>query len=387
MPRAIDRLIINSPYDEPSQYWSYDRETRTFNLKAGRRPAGFVRASEKSKAFDDPGIFVPLELPNAIRPRVKAWREAGLSRRDRDHEAAAGALARQDAAQYPFFFCQLEAIETLIWLSEAPAAERQGIVVPGDGGEFQRLCSKMATGSGKTIVMAMLIAWQVLNKVAYPQDKRFSKNVFVVAPGLTVKSRLSVLQPSGPGNFYDEFDVVPEGLRDRLRQGRVLVRNWHFLMPLDPDGGTPGRQEGAGERRGVHAARARRHGRGELDPRHQRRGPPRLASRAQVHREGSPKGGHRGSDSLGRRARPHPQDARDPRLLRLLGHALRADREEERRGDALRLDRQRLRPERRDRVRPRQDAARSSSVTTVGSARTTSPASTTSTWTPRSRTT
>jgi type III restriction enzyme len=84
-----------------------------------------------------------------------------------------------------FFFCRLEAIETLIWLTEAPAGERQGIEVPGDGGPFTRLCSRMATGSGKTLVMAMVIAWHILNRVANPQDSRFSKHVFVVAPGLT----------------------------------------------------------------------------------------------------------------------------------------------------------------------------------------------------------
>src|SRR5215207_4095290 len=95
----------------------------------------------------------------------------------------------------------------------------------------------MATGSGKTIVMSMIIAWQVINKVTYPQDTRFSKNVFVVAPGLTVKSRLQVLIPAGPGNYYDEFNVVPSGLFDKLRQGKVMVRNWHVLMPLDPDDG------------------------------------------------------------------------------------------------------------------------------------------------------
>lgn len=95
----------------------------------------------------------------------------------------------------------------------------------------------MATGSGKTVVMAMLIAWQILNKVAYPQDKRFSKYVFCVAPGLTVKSRLAVLKLSGEGNYYDEFQIVPAGLRDRLRQGRVLIHNWHALMALDPDDG------------------------------------------------------------------------------------------------------------------------------------------------------
>jgi type III restriction enzyme len=88
----------------------------------------------------------------------------------------------------------------------------------------------MATGSGKTIVMAMLIAWQILNKVTYPQDTRFSKNVFVVAPGLTVKSRLQVLIPSSTGNYYDEFNIIPPGLFEKLHQGKVLIRNWHALQ-------------------------------------------------------------------------------------------------------------------------------------------------------------
>ena len=74
---TIDRLIINSPYEEPALYWKYERETRLFDLTAGRRPAGYVVASGNSKAFDDPGIFVEIPLVNRIRPRVKAWREAG----------------------------------------------------------------------------------------------------------------------------------------------------------------------------------------------------------------------------------------------------------------------------------------------------------------------
>ena len=86
----------------------------------------------------------------------------------------------------------------------------------------------MATGSGKTIVMAMLIAWQVLNKVTSPQDKRFSKNIFVVAPGLTVKNRLQVLVP-GANDYYREFSLIPSGFEDKLRQGKVAVRNWHKL--------------------------------------------------------------------------------------------------------------------------------------------------------------
>ena len=99
-----------------------------------------------------------------------------------------------------------------MWLAEAPESDRVGIKIPGDGGEFTRLCSKMATGSGKTILMSMLIAWQVLNKVTYPQDKRFSKNILVIAPGLTVRNRLEVLVPGSAGNYYQEFQIIPPGL-------------------------------------------------------------------------------------------------------------------------------------------------------------------------------
>lgn len=227
---TIDRLIINSPYEEPARHWRYDRETRLFDLVEGRRPAGYVVASGDSQAFDDPGTFIEIPLVNQIRPRVKRWREAGypgvtsMTKRLLEHWRAPEEF---DARR--FFFCQLEALETLIWLLEAPPAERVGIEVPGDGGDFTRQCCKMATGTGKTIVMAMTIAWHVLNKVANPQDARFSKNVLVVAPGLTVKSRLAVLEPSAEGNYYELFRIVPSALLDRLRQGKVLIRNWHAL--------------------------------------------------------------------------------------------------------------------------------------------------------------
>lgn len=228
---SIDRLIVNSPYDEPQRYWRYNREKRTFTLVEGeRRPAGYVIASEGSKAFDDPGVFVEIPLVNKIRPRVNAWREAG-------HPGVSGITKRllehwrnpEEFETRRFFFCQLEAVETLIWLTEAAPAERVGIDIPSDGGTFRRICSKMATGSGKTIVMAMVIAWHVLNKTTYPHDTRFSKNVLVIAPGLTVKSRLAVLEPSNAANYYELFRIIPEGLIEKLRQGKVLVRNWHAL--------------------------------------------------------------------------------------------------------------------------------------------------------------
>ena len=228
--KNIDKLIINTPYVEPQKYWEYVRDSREFVLRDGRRPAGYVVASESSKAFDDPGVFVEIELVNTIRPRIEKWRDA-------DYPGVTGITKRllkhwqdpEERKDRRFFFCQMEAIETLIWLTEAPEAEKTGIVIPGDGGDFSRWCSKMATGTGKTIIMAMLIAWQVLNKVANSKDARFSKNVLVVAPGLTVRSRLSVLEPAGDGNYYEEFNIVPSSLMETLRQGKVKIINWHML--------------------------------------------------------------------------------------------------------------------------------------------------------------
>jgi len=231
MPSAtIDRLIVNSPYEEPARHWRYDRATRLFHLDEGRRPAGYVVASGGAAAFDDPGVFREIPLVNRIRERVKAWRESG-------HPGVTGITKRllehwnnpDEFESRRFFFCQLEAAETLIWITEAPPSERVGIDIPSDGGAFKRLCAKMATGSGKTVVMAMVIAWHVLNKVANPRDVRFAKNILVVAPGLTVRSRLAVLKPSHPENYYEEFRVVPPAMRDKLRRGKVVIRNWHAL--------------------------------------------------------------------------------------------------------------------------------------------------------------
>src|SRR6266851_9090335 len=123
---TIDRLIINSPYEEPKRYWQYNRERRTFSLvEEGRRKAGYVVASESSLSFDDPGVFVEIPLVNQIRPRVKAWREAGypgvtgITRRLFEHWSNP-----EEFETRRFFFCQFEAAETLIWLIEGPAAEK-----------------------------------------------------------------------------------------------------------------------------------------------------------------------------------------------------------------------------------------------------------------------
>jgi len=228
---GIDSLIICNPYEAPSRHYMYNRAKMKFEPVSGRRPAGFLMASADSKSFDDPGEFRELDLVNRIRDRVDDWRESG-------YPGVTG-VTRQllefwhdpSKRENRFFFCQLEAIETLIWLVEAPDSEKQGIRIPSDGGKFERLCCKMATGTGKTVVMAMLIAWQVLNKTAYPQDTRFSRNVLIMAPGLTVKSRLQVLLPYKSDNFYDVFNIVPDSLYERMARGKFSIHNWHTLMP------------------------------------------------------------------------------------------------------------------------------------------------------------
>ncbi len=224
----IDKLIINSPYEAPKEHWGRVPLTKNvFRRYPTRRDAGYMKASESKT--EDSGVFIPIPLVNEIRKRVEEWRKA-------DYPGITGVTRQLIRHWYDplernnrFFFCQLEAIETIIWLAEAPESYKQGIEIPGDGGEFLRLCCKMATGTGKTTVMAMLIAWQVLNKATYPKDDRFTKYVFILTPNLTIRTRLQVLYPDGDCNYYNEFNVVPYDLKERLRQGKVLVTNWHNL--------------------------------------------------------------------------------------------------------------------------------------------------------------
>src|SRR3989338_3051133 len=164
--KTIDQLIISSPYEEPKEHWLYIRETQEFERRPGRRKSGYWRASERTRqSHDDPGEFIEIDLVNQIRPRIKKWRENGYPN--------VTGLTRKllqfwnDPSQRDLriFWCQLEAAETAIWLTEASLAEKQGIQIPNDGGEWERHCLKLATGTGKTVVMAMLIAWHALNKI------------------------------------------------------------------------------------------------------------------------------------------------------------------------------------------------------------------------------
>jgi type III restriction enzyme len=244
-------LIINSPYERPRYHWRQGSGT-ALSLVEGRRAASY----EVIDTRNNTRRVESLDQVNRIRERVDAWREAdypGLTSVSRELLAH---WHDRTARELPFYFCQLEAIETLMWWVEAAAEYRQGIHVPGDGGAWERLCNKMATGSGKTTVMAMIITWQVLNALTYPKrSKDFSRAIFIVAPGLTVRERLQVLLPGNPSNVYDEFGLCPsDALRQRLNQAELLIENWHTLMPLKAPRAQRSAQ-GQGVGRGLHPSR------------------------------------------------------------------------------------------------------------------------------------
>ncbi|MCL5801490.1 MAG: DEAD/DEAH box helicase family protein, partial [Gammaproteobacteria bacterium] len=227
---APKSLIINSPYECPRQHWT--QAGGALAVVPERRAAGY----EIFDIRNNTRRTEPLALVNEIRQRLNEWRAAGYpgitsvtrSLLEHWHDRS------DNVRTYPFYFCQLEAIETLIWWVEATSEFKQGIFIPGDGGPWERLCNKMATGTGKTTLMAMVVTWQVLNALTYPKrNKDFSRAIFIVAPGLTVKDRLRVLKPGEPDNFYDAFGLCPsESLRQKLNQMEILIENWHTLMPL-----------------------------------------------------------------------------------------------------------------------------------------------------------
>jgi type III restriction enzyme len=226
--------IVNDPYTAPARHWEFgEGEPR---LVDGRRASGYLPGGDtKSGELSITAEVVPLDLVNDIRVRVARWRDDGyigattvtrdLFDRWFDDEREAGTRP---------FFAQQEAVETIVFLTEAPADRRVGIDVPRTEA-YERWALKMATGTGKTLVMAMLIAWSALNKAANAQDTRFADAVLVVCPNLTVKERLAELDPHATTNAYRSFDLIPPGLSTLLGQAKVLVTNWHQLAPAtDP---------------------------------------------------------------------------------------------------------------------------------------------------------
>ncbi|MBA2719521.1 MAG: DEAD/DEAH box helicase family protein [Chloroflexi bacterium] len=245
---TIDNPIINSPFVEPARHFVTTTDgTVTGEIDTRRRPSEFFvpvappkkRSGQLTLDQFGPKRQQPNEIVNEIRQAVGRWRQLGYPHITTTTRDLLEHWQAEDRERR-LFFCQIEAAETAIYLAEA--AEKIGDtkalnVITGENathnGGLARQAFKMATGSGKTVLMGMLIAWQTLNKVANPQDKRFSTNFLIVAPGITIRDRLRVLYPNDPGSYYRQMDLVTPDQLDRLQAATVLVTNYHAFLRHD----------------------------------------------------------------------------------------------------------------------------------------------------------
>jgi len=245
---VIENPVLNSPYAEPCRHFRFGDEGITDEVVEERRrseyfvPIPATRRSGKQLALAAEWTAERIEsneFVNRVRDQVARWRLGGYVGTTRTTKRLLDYWTASDRERR-LFFCQIEALETAIFVHEvasrygAPWIENQLREAANDANPgLYRQALKMATGSGKTVVMAMLIAWQSLNKVENPQDGRFSDAFLIVAPGITIRDRLRVLLPEEPENYYDARDIVPPELRERLSRAKVHVANYHQFLPRE----------------------------------------------------------------------------------------------------------------------------------------------------------
>lgn len=255
----VPEPILNPPFEKPTRYW-YIREGEMPVQREGRRPAiVFPPRNQKTEWNIADNTLKPskdflggyeLSLVMSIRERVAEWKNQGYPGVTRTTLELLQYWQRE-GRQSRLIYAQLEAIETVIFVNEARPDFRQGINIPsekipeetlakGDKG-FRRYACKMATGAGKTNVMAMISAWSILNKVNDRMDARFSDVILVVCPNVTIRNRLRELDPAaGEASLYRIRDLVPPHLMPLLTQGRIIIHNWHIFEPQSMQAGGTG---------------------------------------------------------------------------------------------------------------------------------------------------
>lgn len=251
MAETLSNPIISSPYEAPGGHFEIGPNGPTGRLLPGRRASeSFIplpvsrkgkRAPQASFDFDATGERREKNtLINDIRREVERWRASNWNGVTPYTRKLLAHWAPGPHRDDPVLFCQREAAETAIYLAEV--AGRHGTadhrrrlepenLVHNDG--LPRVGLKMATGTGKTVVMAMLIAWQTVNKVFTPKDARFAKRFLVVTPGITIRDRLGVLHPEREDNYYKERDLIPTDLWAALLQAQIEIVNYHAFLPRD----------------------------------------------------------------------------------------------------------------------------------------------------------
>ncbi len=253
----FEHPILNSPYACPQRHWELDKHGQpTQKVVETRRPAEFITPIPKPKkrkgaaaqqdiVFDEgQGLSTQKQqydvtsIINEVRGHVDRWRawpnpsewqvtpETARLLQHWRHHAFSGVRP---------FYCQVEAVETAIWLTEVAPHSKPGKTLLDHlarasqeaNPDLLRLALKLATGAGKTTVMAMLIAWQTINAVRRPGSKNFTRGFLVVAPGLTIKDRLRVLQPNDPDSYYASRELVPSDMLDDVSRAKIVITNYH----------------------------------------------------------------------------------------------------------------------------------------------------------------
>jgi type III restriction enzyme len=260
--RFFEQPILNSPYDPPGRHWELDAQGQpTQRIIETRRKAEFItpipkprkqKHKQDSLVFDEgkglsteKQLYDPTPIINELRYQVNQWRK--LPNPSDWLVTPETATLLQHWRQFKFnnirpFFCQVEAVETAIWLTEvAPKFGKAGKrflehIANANreaNPELFRLALKLATGAGKTTVMAMIVAWQTINAIRRPGSSNFTRGFLVVTPGLTVRDRLRVLQPNDPDNYYTNSELVPSDMVSELERAKIVVTNYHAFMLRD----------------------------------------------------------------------------------------------------------------------------------------------------------
>ena len=254
----FEQPILNSPYEYPAKHWELVEGQPTQKIVDTRRRADFItpipkpRKRKKAKkteeqvemVFDEgKGISTAQQqydqapIINELRTYVDTWRNLPKSAWQVTPETA---RLLDHWRNHKFsglrpFFCQIEAVETAIWLTEVAPQSKAGkrfvnhlANANNDANpELMRLALKLATGAGKTTVMAMLIAWQTINAARRPNSKKFTRGFLIVAPGLTIKDRLRVLQPNDPDSYFKTREMVPGDMVPELGKAKIVITNYH----------------------------------------------------------------------------------------------------------------------------------------------------------------
>jgi type III restriction enzyme len=254
----FEKPILNSPYGYPIRHWELDADGQpTQQIIEKRRRAEFITpipkpkkrkgAAEQSALLFDEGEGLSTQkqqydhtaIINSVRQQVDQWRKLPNTNDWRVTPETARLLQHwrhHNFSSIRPFFCQIEAVETAIWLTEvAPQAGKVGsgflehlANANNDANpELLRLALKLATGAGKTTVMAMLIAWQTINAMRRSQSKRFTRGFLVVTPGITIKDRLRVLQPNDPDSYYGDRELVPGDILEEINKAKIVITNFH----------------------------------------------------------------------------------------------------------------------------------------------------------------